>query len=157
MLACRNLTESDCDFILAHWVGDSVVFRGGLSRSELSNMIQQMNTKTHNGRYYEIFGIVHNTVLVGTFSFYQREIDFGEAVVYMGIEISSQNRRKGFATQAIPIILAAAKGKGYKEIYTQVRVDNIASVHWHKRNGFTWLGESLSAKGHKVYNYMYAL
>jgi len=98
LLSYRNLTEDDCEFILKHWIGNSVIFRANMTIDELYHLIQSMNTKIYNNNYYEMFGILNGEILVGTFSFYQRDCDLPEDAVYLGIEIDAKNRCKGFAT-----------------------------------------------------------
>jgi len=153
MLSYRNLTENDCAFIYQRWVGKSSVFRQGLSEDELHSTIQKMNTKMHNGNYYEIFGVLDNDVLVGTFSFYQREGDIPEDAVYFGIEISEENRRKGFAAETVLMAFELAREKGYKKIFSRARVDNIASVNLHEKCGFLIVEKNRSKAGHEVYDY----
>ena len=55
MLSCRNLAESDCEFIMQNWVGHSVIFRGNMSRDELLVMLKEMATKEYSGKYNEWF------------------------------------------------------------------------------------------------------
>jgi L-amino acid N-acyltransferase YncA len=157
VLSYRNLTEDDCGFILKHWVGRSVVFKEGLCESGLRNMIRSINTGKHDGNYYEMFGVLCGSVLVGTFSLYQRECDIPENAVYMSIEISAENRRKGFAANAVSMAFELAKQKGYKKVFSQTRADNIAGVNLHGKCGFKVVEKTLSKKGHEVYNYAYVL
>ena len=153
MLSFRSLRDDDCNFILQHWVGHSIIFREN-DITQLLSKISKMNTKTHNGNYYEIFGILSDDVLVGTISFYQRESDLHENAVYLGIEIDEKNRMKGFATEAIKMAAKLAKEKGYKKMYSQAALSNIASVKLHKKCGFDIINKTLSSRGREVYNYV---
>ena len=156
MLSFRNLNERDCDFILEQWVGNSAIFKER-SKDELIQKIKSMNTKKYHGNYYEMFGILNDNVLVGTFSFYQREIDKSENAVYLGVEISASNRKKGFATKAIMMAFEFARGKGYEKIFSQASVYNDASVNLHKKCGFEVIEKTINSKGNEVYNYRYVL
>ena len=153
MLTYRNLQEDDCDFILQHWVGKSSIFRDN-DKDKLIQTIHDMNTKSYNGNYYEIFGVLNHNVLVGTVSLYQRDIDIPENAVYLGIEIAMENRRKGFATNAAYMSFVIAKEKGYDKIFSQVRTDNIASVKLHAKCGFDIVNKTINTRGNEVYNYL---
>jgi len=157
MLSYRNLQENDCAFILQRWVGRSSIFRQGLTESELRSLVEEMNTKIHNGNYYEMLGVLNDGVLIGTFSFYQRERDILENAVYLGIEISEENRMKGFATRTVFMTFELAKEKGYAKIFSRERVDNKASVRLHKKCGFEIIEKNLSKAGHEAYDYLYVL
>jgi RimJ/RimL family protein N-acetyltransferase len=153
MLSYRNITEDDCEFILQHWAGNSIVFGNNLERNELLSMIQLWDTKEYKGNYYEMFGVLNNNVLVGTFSLYQRDSDLLENAVYLGIEIDINNRNKGFGTEAVFMAFKAAKDKGMKKVFSQARILNISSVKLHKKCGFEIMEKTLSKRGHVVYNY----
>jgi len=154
MLTYRNLCENDCDFILQNWVGHSVVFSDGLRKNDLLAMIAAMNTKKHNGNYYEMFGILSEGILVGTFSFYQQEQNIQESAVYLGIEIAKGSRGRGLATNTAHIAVEIAREKGFAKILSQARVSNTASVKLHKKCGFEIVDKAVSANGHEVYNYV---
>jgi RimJ/RimL family protein N-acetyltransferase len=146
-----SITESDCDFILHHWAGHSIVFKDGLTRDELISMIQVWNSKRYDGNYYQMFGIANDGVLVGTLSLYQKDANVNS--VYLGVEIDVENRRKGFAADAIRLSFAIAKEKGYERVESQVRIANIASVKLHLKCGFEITEQTLSKRGHEVYNF----
>ena len=154
MLSYRNLSEDDCDFILQKWVGHSSIFRENC-KDELRAKIQDINTKQYDGRYYEMFGLLHDNVLVGTFSFYQRETDIPENAVYFGIEVDRENRGKGFATQAVHMAFGIAKEKGFGKIFSQVSTNNTASVKLHEKCGFEIIEKTINSKGNEVYNFVY--
>ena len=156
MLSYRNLSEDDCDFILQKWVGHSSIFREN-RKDELRAKITDMNTKQYDGRYYEIFGLLNDNVLVGTFSLNQREKDIPENVVYFGIEIDGENRGKGYATKAVSMACDIAKAKGYSKIFSQTRTDNTASVKLHEKCGFEIIEKTINSKGNEVYNYLKTL
>ena len=157
MLSYRNLTENDCEFIYQQWVGKSSIFRQGLSENALRDTIQEMNTNLYNGNYYEIFGVLNNGVLIGTFSFYQRESDMLENAVYFGIEVSEENRMQGFGTRIVLMAFELANDKGYEKIFSRARVDNIASVNLHRKCGFIIIEKNQSNAGHEAYDYVYTL
>jgi len=104
-----------------------------------------------------MFGILNGKILVGTFSFYQRDCDFPEDAVYLGIEIDAKNRCKGFATCAVLMSFDIAREKGYKKVFSRAAVNNIASVNLHKKCGFTIIEKTINTKGNEVYDYVYLL
>jgi RimJ/RimL family protein N-acetyltransferase len=151
MISLRSITENDCDFILRHWAGHSVVFKDGLTGDELLSMIHVWDSKLYDGNYYQMFGITNDGVLVGTLSLYQKDANVNS--VYLGFEIDGENRRKGFATAAIRLSFAIAKEKGYERVESQARITNIASVKLHLKCGFEITEQTLSKRGHEVYNF----
>ena len=159
MLSYRSLQESDCDFILQNWVGHSIIFRknNASDKDKLLSLIRKINTKQHNGNYFEMFGITHENTLVGTFSFYQRETDIPENAVYFGIEIDKDNRGKGFATSAVLMAFQLASEKGYEKVYSQASVENIASVKLHNKCEFDIIERIINRKGNEVYNFVKVL
>jgi len=155
MLSYRNITEDDCDFILQNWVGNSSVFGTCFDKNELLLLIQSWNTKRYKENYFEMFGIVYNDILVGTFSLYQQHPL--ENAVCLGVEIDKGNRGKGFATKAVLTAFALAKGNGYEKVLSQVRVDNIASVKLHTKCGFSVIGKTINKRGREVYDFVKTL
>ena len=156
MLSYRNLSENDCDFILERWVGHSSVFRESC-KDELLAKIKDMNKKQYNGNYNEWFGLLNDNVLVGSFSFYQREMDIPENAVWFGIEIDRENRGKGFGTQAVFMAFDIAKEKGFDKILSQTGTDNIASIKLHEKCGFEIIEKTVNSKGNEVYNFLKTL
>ena len=158
MVSYRKLTEDDCEFILEHWVGNSAVFsKANMTKAQLWQMIQHMNSQKYNGNYYEMFGILNEDILVGTFSFYQRDCDLEAEAVCLGVEIDVNNRRQGFATSAVLMSLEIAKEKGFEKMVSQARTYNIASVNLHKKCGFKIVEKVINVRGHEVYNFEYVL
>jgi RimJ/RimL family protein N-acetyltransferase len=151
MISLRNITENDCDFILRNWAGYSVVFKDGLTSDELISMIRVWDSKRYDGNYFQMFGITNDGVLVGTLSLYQKDANVNS--VYLGVEIDVENRRKGFATDAIRLSFAFAKEKGFERIESQARIANNASVKLHLKCGFEITEQTLSKRGHEVYNF----
>jgi len=154
MLSYRNLVEDDCEFILQNWVGNSVIFRKSLGKDELLSMIKSINTKQYDGNYYEMFGLLNDNILVGTFSLYQRECDIPENAVFFGIEVDKSKRMKGFATNAAFMAFKVAKEKGYEKIFSQAGASNIASVKMHEKCGFDIIEKAINKKGNEVYNFV---
>jgi len=135
-------------------VGNSIVFRNGIEKNELLSLIDLWDTKKYNGNYYEVFGILSDNVLVGSFSLYQRDVDVLENAVCFGIEIVGvNNRMKGFATFAVLTSCKIAMRKGYRKIFSQVRTDNIASAKLHIKCGFKLIEKTYSKRGNEVYNF----
>lgn len=155
MLSYRNLAESDYEFILQHWVGHSVIFRGNMGKDRLLTMLKEIATKQYNGKYNEWFVLLNNGIPVGTFNLYQS--DPNENAVFFGIEIDKDHRGKGFGTKVVLMVFEIAKEKGYEKITSQARVDNIPSVKLHAKCGFQIVDKVINSKGNESYNYMYFL
>ena len=155
--AYRHLAPTDCPFILQQWAGHSAIFKEGLTEGECLQMIADFNTKEYRGQYFEMFGFTCHGELVGVFSLYQRPDDVAENALYLGIEIAAPSRRKGYATHATAMAFDIARHQGYSKLFSQARVDNIASVKLHAACGFQILEETYSARGFPVYNYVYFL
>ena len=54
----------------------------------------------------------------------------------LGIEIFSEERGKGIASNAMPLPLERARETGYRAVLDQVRTDNTASLRLHEAFGF---------------------
>lgn len=125
-----------------------------LSIEEIRDMFRKWNKKEYEGKYFEMFAIVKDEDIVGRISLYQHS----ENVISCGPEIFEGYRRQGFAKEAMLLAMDIAKGKGYKVVMQQIRVDNVASVALHNSLGFETDGYVYrNKKGNEVLIYIKVL
>lgn len=147
MLILRNFSNSDAGmFQNKH--------SQHLSIEEIENLFQQWNNKEYEGKYFEIFAIVKDEEIVGQISLYQHS----ENVISCSPEIYKGCYRRGFAKEAMLLAMDIAKGKGYKVVLQQIRVNNVASVALHNSLGFETDGYVYrNKKGNEVLIYIKVL
>ena len=125
-----------------------------LSIEEIRDMFRKWNEKEYEGKYFEMFAIVKDEEIVGRISLYQHS----KNVISCGPEIFEGYRRQGFAKEAMLLAMDIAKGKGYKVVMQQIRVDNVASVALHNSLGFETDGYVYrNKKGNEVLIYIKVL
>ena len=95
-------------------------------------MITEWKTCTYQRRYFEMFAVISTNRIVGNVSLYEHSRNVASAVV----EICSNERRKGYASETVAALLKYAAKKGYRIILDQVRKDNPASIRLHEKLGF---------------------
>ncbi len=117
-------------------------------------MIHDWSMLSYNGRYFEMFAIQEDATVVGSISIYERS----QSIASLGIEIFAPYRRKGYAYDAMRLLMEHAKRKGFKIILQQVRNDNHASIRLHGKLGYETDGQVYeNQKGHKVLIYLMPL
>ncbi len=125
-----------------------------LSVEQIEHMIDEWNEKRFNGRYFEMFAIVRDEIIVGTISLYHHSTQ----VVSIGPEIFCEYRRKGFAKEAMIQACNMAKEKGYKIASQQIRINNSASIALHSSLDFETDGSIYTnAKGNQISIYLKSL
>ena len=122
-----------------------------MTEAQIRDMIADWNTCLWKGRYFEMFAVVSAQRTVGCVSLYEHTRSIASA----GVEIFRTERRKGFASEAYPLLLAHAAQKGYKVILDQVSTDNPASIRLHEKLGFE-KDDSIyiNRRGHDVFLYL---
>ena len=125
MIALRHFTPEDAESIHSFLYPD-------LSMSEIADMIQAWNACVYQGKYFEMFAVVKDGGIVGSASLREQS----EGVVSAGIRIFQAERKKGFASQAMAILIAFAAQKGFRIMMDQVGTDNQASILLHEKLGF---------------------
>lgn len=88
MVSIRHFTDSDVDTIRTNQYPD-------VSENEIRSMIHDWNSGSQNGRFFEMFAVVHDGKTVGAVSLYEHS----KSVVSIGAEIYPAFRRKGFDTR----------------------------------------------------------
>ena len=126
----------------------------GKSMEDVLSLIHEWKTKSYNGKYFEMFAVVDDADVVGAISLFEHS----PSVASIGVEIFVNHRRKGYAADAMRLLLKYAMGKGYRIIQQQIRTDNAASLSLHEKLGFETDGYVyVNRKGHDIILYLKAL
>ncbi|MBQ9459436.1 MAG: GNAT family N-acetyltransferase [Oscillospiraceae bacterium] len=143
----RHFTRGDIPALRAELWRDA-------SEDELLRMIADWNTLTHDGKYFEMFAVVRGGAVAGTASLYEHTA----STVSLGAEIFESERGKGCAFEALQLLMAHAREKGFRIAQDQVRADNAASIRLHEKLGFETDGYVYrNQKGREVVLYWKAL
>jgi len=147
MITLRHFTENDAELLQANQLY-------GKSKEDILSLINEWKTNSYNGKHFEMLAVVNDTMVVGSISLHERS----PSVASIGAEIFADQRRHGYATDAMRLLLTYAKEKGYKIIQQQVRTDNLPSRKLHEKLGFE-TDEYVYAnrKGHDIVLYLKAL
>ena len=125
-----------------------------MTLSDIRKMVAEWETHSHQGKRFEMYAITVDDVVVGCVSLYERT----KSVVSVGVEVYPYERRKGYATEAMKLIMNRARALGYRVILNQVRADNESSIALHKRLRFETDGTVYqNAKGNDVFLYLFCL
>ena len=147
MISLRHFEESDAEVLQTYNLS-------GKSNDDIISMVHDWNTLSYKGRYFEMFAILKDATIVGSISIYERS----KSIASLGIEIFAPYRRKGYAYDAMCLLMGHAKRKGFKIILQQVRNENHASIRLHEKLGFETDGHVYeNQKGHKVLIYLMPL
>ena len=121
---------------------------------EIQDMICDWNKYMFQGKYFEMFAILHDDTIIGTISLFQRS----DSIISIGAEVFSRFRRQGFGKQAVSLVLEICKSKGYKIAYTQVLSNNAASIALNRSLGFETDNYCyINKKGKEVYIFLKSL
>ena len=123
MLNLRTISAEDMDVLSS---------KAHLSNADLISMIDDTNAKSFNHRYFEMYVITEDDLIVGLISLYEQSA----SVISIGPEIFNEYRNCGYATNAMKIALEIARSNGYKIVFQQIRADNTASIRLHEKLGF---------------------
>lgn len=125
MITLRHFTTDDAEIIHNNLYPD-------MSTADITEMITEWNSCVHDDRYFEMFAVIADDRIVGHVSLYEHS----QSIASTGIEIYHAERKKGFATDALALLMDHASEKGYRIILDQVRADNHASIRLHEKLGF---------------------
>lgn len=125
MVRIRHFTAEDAETIKKRQYPD-------MSIDEIERMITDWNSGVFEGRRFEMFAVTEDGRIAGCASLAERS----QSVVSLGIEIFSEERGKGIASNAMPLLLERARETGYHAVLDQVRTDNTASLRLHEAFGF---------------------
>lgn len=147
MITLRHFTENDAELLQAHQLY-------GKSKEDILSLINEWKSNSYNGKYFEMFAVVKDAMVVGSISLYGHSPN----VASIGVEIFTDQRCRGYATDAMRLLLIHAKEKGYRIIQQQVRADNLSSIQLHEKLGFETDGYVyVNRKGHDIILYLKAL
>lgn len=147
MITLRHFTENDAELLQANQLYNK-------SKEDILSLINEWKTNSYNGKYFEMFAIVNDTTVVGSISLYEHTT----SVASIGVEIFADQRRHGYAANAVRLLLTYAREKGYKIIQQQVRTDNLSSIRLHEKLGFETDGYVyVNQNGHDIILYLKAL
>ena len=126
----------------------------GVPTAEIREMISEWETNTCRGRYFEMFAVTRGGAIVGSVSLFEHT----KSAVSIGVEIHPGERRKGYASDGMRLVMDRARALHYRVILDQVRQDNPASIALHKRLGFETDGYIYqNAKGQDVLLFLFCL
>ena len=126
----------------------------GKSMEDVLSLIHEWKTKSYNGKYFEMFAVMNDADVVGSISLFEHS----PSVASIGVEIFANHRRKGYAADAMRLLLKYAMKKGYRIIQQQIRTDNAANLSLHEKLGFETDGYVyVNQKGHDILLYLKVL
>ena len=144
MLTLRNFSTDDA-LILHRFAYPNMPI------DKIEEMIVEWNEKRVNNKYFEMFAILNDEIIVGMISLYQHS----KEVISIGPEIFSDHRRKGYGKEALSLAIGIAKVKGYKIVSQQIRTNNAASIALHTSLGFETSDRVYTnEKGNQVFIYL---
>ncbi len=121
------------------------------SNQSISFIIDQWNTKTFEGRYFESFAVTADGQTVG---FCQLTEQSGNTVS-INVHIFSDFRGKRYGTQSVRKLLSLAKEKGYSSATASVRKNSVPACRLCESAGFVRAGETVTVKGQELWNLTY--
>ena len=147
MIRLRNFTSADAEILRQEQYHN-------MSIEEIESMICDWNKLDYQGKYFEMFAIMHGDTIIGTISLFQRS----DSIVSIGAELFPRFRGQGFGKQAVSLALEMCKSKDYKIAYTQVLSNNAASIALNRSLGFETDNYGyINKKGNEVYIFLKSL
>ena len=147
MIGLRRFTEDDAEIIRQNQYPSE-------SLDGIREMIRAWRSEEFTGKRFEMLALTSSEAVVGCVSLYE----CSKSAASIGMEIFDGERRKGYASAAMKLLLARAKAQGYKLILDQVSTGNAPSKALHEKLGFETDGYIYrNAKGREVLLYLYCL
>lgn len=126
----------------------------GIPISDIQRMVAKWETRSYQGKRFEMYAITADDIVVGSVSLYERT----KSIASIGVEVYPSERRNGYASEGMRLIMNRAKTLCYRVILNQVRTDNEPSIILHKRLGFETDGTVYrNAKENDVFLYLFCL
>ncbi|MBO4563382.1 MAG: GNAT family N-acetyltransferase [Clostridia bacterium] len=125
MIILRPFNNNDADNLRINQMPDSSI-------EEVLSFIKKWVSKSYNCKYFEMLAITMDDAVVGSVSLFERS----EHSASLGVEIFPEERGRGYASEAVKLMIEKARSLGYRVIIDQVRIDNQASIALHKKLGF---------------------
>lgn len=146
MVALRNFTDDV--FVLQKNQYQS------MESKEIQKMISEWNKKEFQDKYFEMFAIINNSIVVGSISLYQHS----KSVISFGVDVFEGYRKCGFGKEAMRLAMDNAKRQEYKIVSQQIRTNNIASIALHQSLGFETNDYTyINKRGNEVVIYLKSL
>jgi len=147
MVTLQHFTKDDSDTIQKQMYPS-------LSREEIDQILKEWSEFSYQSKYFEMFAIEADGRIVGNISLFEHR----EHTASIGIEIFPDERRKGFAAEAMTLLCKRASGLGYEIIVDEIRADNTASLKLHEKLGFENSNHIYrNSKGHEAVRYFKTL
>lgn len=139
MIILRNFTTLDVPMLEKH--------NPTISKHAAVALVNEWNTGTYRGKYFEMFAVEANAKTIGAISLYAHT----NTVIAIGPEIYEAYRNLGYGTQSVKLALHLARKKGYKIAVAQIQTTNLPSLQLHKKLGFEIEHEFVNKKAQQVY------
>ena len=147
MIRLRSFTAHDALIIQQKQYPD-------MPAEDIRKMIAEWETNSYQGKLFEMYAITAGNTVVGSISLYEHT----KNVASIGIDIYPDERRKGYASEAMRLMADRARTLGYRIIQDQVRADNQPSIALHQNQGFETDGYVYqNTKGESVFLYLLCL
>lgn len=138
-VSLRHFGRDDCVFL-------SRTFYPNAAGDTILAMIEEWNSLTYDGSYFEMFAVQTASGLAGRVSLHGNE----ENGVSLGVDILPEFRRQGIAFSAVTEALRRVKASDYTRATAMVRKDNAPSRNLFEKLTFRLVGEDISSKGREV-------
>ncbi len=125
MIGLRHFTAEDAQTVRRQLYPDMTI-------DAIERMIADWNAGAFDGRRFEMFAVTEDGRIAGSASLAGRS----ESVASLGIGIFPEERGKGIASGAMPLLFQKAREWGCRAVLDQVRTDNAASIRLHEAYGF---------------------
>ena len=125
MISIRPFGEQDVEVLHADYAPE-------MSVDEIFEMIHEWDSKTYNGKTFEMYAVISDQTVVGMISLYEHS----KSVAGIGPRIFEKYRRCGYASKAMSLMESYAKEKGYRILQQQVSTSNIPSREMHSKLGY---------------------
>ena len=147
MISIRPFHEYDVDVLHQYYAPE-------MSESEILDMIHDWETGSYKGKLFEMFAVLNDQEVVGLISLYEHS----SSVAGIGPQIFVDKRRQGYAAEAMRLMEAYARKKGYRILKQQVSTENLPSIALHGSLGYeTDMYVYKNQKGGDVILYLKAL
>lgn len=146
MITIRNFDKEDIPVL------KEFMFQNATT-DNIAAAIDEWNGFRFEGKYFEMFAICSDNVIVGAISLYQHN-DF---TISTGPEVFLPYRKQGYAAKAVALALEHAKKQGYTIAVAQIRKTNTPSIALHEKLGYQSSYSLFNKSGEEVIIYVKVL
>ncbi len=143
----RKFKDTDYEYIKNSWINTDRL-RGiefPADYDEYIALTEKWNSGKYNGKYFDQFVISDGSELTGVASLYEQT----ENSASIGVIIDKNHYRKGYCSFACNELVKLAKDRGFDTICAGVAENNLPSLEFCKKFGFTEVGRIVNTKGRK--------